>query len=153
MEGPCCDASVRLDLSGMKEGDVAGFGAFNGHSALLSVRCENGKKYLVRHNAVVNFQKDSKIIASVDDEEEERLELPGDEVYLLINADFRRGRDVASCQWSADGKNWNNIGRDYRMRYDFTRLFMGQRYAIYNYATRTPGGYIDVDSFDYHRYE
>lgn len=153
MEGPCCDASVRLDLSGMKEGDVAGFGAFNGHSALLSVRYENGKKYLVRHNAVVNFQKDSKIIASVDDEEEERLELPGDEVYLLINADFRRGRDVASCQWSADGKNWNNIGRDYRMRYDFTRLFMGQRYAIYNYATRTPGGYIDVDSFDYHRYE
>lgn len=153
MEGPCCDASVRLDLSGMKDGDVAGFGAFNGHSALLSVRCENGKKYLVRHNAVVNFQKDSKIIASVDDEEEERLELPGDEVYLLINADFRRGRDVASCQWSADGRNWNNIGRDYRMRYDFTRLFMGQRYAIYNYATRTPGGYIDVDSFDYHRYE
>ena len=38
------------------------------------------------------------------------------------------------------------------MRYDYTRLFMGQRYAIFNYATAAPGGYVDVDSFDYRCY-
>ena len=47
------------------------------------------------------------------------------------------------------GKNWKQIGREYKMRFDYTRLFMGTRFAIYNYATTTPGGYIDVDWFDY----
>ena len=153
MEGPACDGSLHPDLSNMKDGDVAGFGAFNGHSALLSVKAENGKKYLVRHNTVVNFKPDSKIISHVDDVEEERIEIPSDEIYLKILADFRLGRDVASCQWSSDGKDWKTIGNDYRMRYDYTRLFMGQRFAIYNYATKTPGGYVDVDSFDYHCYK
>lgn len=152
MEGPACDGTVRLDLSNMKDGDVAGFGAFNGHSALMSVKCENGEKYLVRHNTVVNFVPDTKNISSVDDVEEERVALDGNEIWLRIMADFRLGRDVASFQWSNDGRNWKTIGGDYRMRYDFQRLFMGQRYAIYNYATKTPGGYIDVDSFDYHCY-
>ena len=35
------------------------------------------------------------------------------------------------------------------MRYDYTRLFMGSRFAIYNYATATRGGYVDIDRFDY----
>ena len=35
------------------------------------------------------------------------------------------------------------------MRFDHTRLFMGTRYAIFNYATRQSGGYIDIDYFAY----
>ena len=35
------------------------------------------------------------------------------------------------------------------MQYDYRRLFMGTRIAIYNYATKAAGGYIDVDSFEY----
>ena len=30
-----------------------------------------------------------------------------------------------------------------------TGLFMGSKFAIFNYATRSVGGYVDVDSFDY----
>ncbi len=152
MEGPCCDGTVRLDLSNMKDGDVAGFGAFNGHSTLLSVRNSGGKKSLVKHNTVVNFKEGTKVIDTVDNVDEEIVDLPGDEVYLRIGADFRLGRDVASCQYSTDGRNWRNIGKDYRMTYDYRRLFMGQRFAIYNYATKAEGGYIDVDFFDYKRY-
>lgn len=152
MEGPCCDGSVHLDLSHMRDGDVAGLAAFNGHSTILSVAMRDGRKYLVKHNTVVNFERDSKVIKSVDNEIEEEVELHSDDIWLRIGADFRLGRDVASCSYSTDGRNWRNIGRDYRMRYDYTRLFMGQRYAIFNYATAAPGGYVDVDSFDYRCY-
>mgnify|MGYP001025745751 FL=1 len=39
------------------------------------------------------------------------------------------------------------------MRFDFTRLFMGTRYAIFNYATKAAGGYVDINKFVYHKAE
>ncbi len=153
MEGPGCVGSVCLDLSGMKDGDVAGFGAFNGHSTLLSVRMTDGRKSLVKHNAEVSFHPGSKVIMAVDNEDEESVSLKSDKLYLRIKGDFRLGRDRAVCQYSTDGKSWSDIGKEYQMKYDYRLLFMGQRFAIYNYSTTSvPGGYIDVDSFDYHRY-
>lgn len=153
MEGPCCDGTVRLDLSHMADGDVAGFGAFNGHSTLMSVRNEGGRKRLVKHNTIVNFKQGSKTIDTVENVDEEAVELNGDDLYLRIGADFRLGRDVATCQYSTDGVTWHSIGKEYKMTYDYRRLFMGQRFAIYNYATTTPGGYVDVDYFTYNRYK
>lgn len=152
MEGPGCEGSVCLDLSGMKNGDVAGFGAFNGHSTLLSVRMENGRKSLVKHNTLVSFHPGSKVIMAVDNDDEECVELKGDRIYLRVTGDFRLGRDKAVCHYSTDGKTWMPIGKEYQMTYDYRLLFMGQRFAIYNYTTGTEtGGYVDVDSFDYHR--
>ena len=55
MEGPKCKATVSLDISNMKDGDVAGFSAFNGHSGLLSVVKEGDAKRLVMSTNVVNF--------------------------------------------------------------------------------------------------
>lgn len=46
MEGPACRGVVALDLAGMKDGDVAGFAAFNGDSGVLAVECRDGRKYL-----------------------------------------------------------------------------------------------------------
>jgi hypothetical protein len=37
------------------------------------------------------------------------------------------------------------------MKYDYKRLFMGTRYAIFCYATKNTGGYVDVDWFHYSR--
>ncbi len=151
MEGPRCEGVVKLDLSGMADGDVAGFGAFNGHSALLSVRNDGGKKTLVYHNTVVNFVKDSKVIKDVENKDIATVPLQGDELYLRINADFRPGTDIARFAYSLDGNNWTDVADGYKMRYDWSRLFMGTRFAIYNYATKQPGGHIDVDYFAYNR--
>lgn len=43
MSGPKCSGVVAMDVSKMKEGDVAGFSAFNGLSGVLAVVMENGK--------------------------------------------------------------------------------------------------------------
>ena len=151
MEGPRCEGVVKLDLAGMADGDVAGFGAFNGHSALLSVRNDGGKKSLVYHNAVVNFKKDTKVINDVENTDMVTVPLEGDELYLRISADFRPGTDIARFAYSLNGNDWTDIPDEYKMRYDWSRLFMGTRFAIYNYATKQPGGYVDVDYFAYDR--
>ena len=77
-------------------------------------------------------------------------------VWLRIDGDFRPGerggRDAANFFYSLDGDHWTQIGtRDYRMVFDYRRFFMGSKFAIFNYATKKAGGYIDVDCFDYKR--
>lgn len=47
MSAPKCSGTVAMDVSKMKDGDVAGFTAFNGLSGVLAVVKENGKKHLV----------------------------------------------------------------------------------------------------------
>lgn len=151
MEGPECNGAVEIDVSHMKDGDVAGFGAFNGHSGLLSIEKNNGKTELVMHTNVVKMERRTKNVLGVDNEEIQRVALNSPVVMLRINADFRPGRDIARFAYSTDGKSWNEIGRDFKMRFDYQRLFMGTRFAIYNYATCEKGGYVDVDYFNYER--
>lgn len=47
---------------------------------------------------------------------------------------------------SWDGKNWMDSRQDTEMRYTL-KIFTGNRFAIFNYATRQNGGYVDVDWF------
>jgi hypothetical protein len=35
------------------------------------------------------------------------------------------------------------------MRFDYRRLFMGTKFAIFNYATKQSGGWVDADDFRY----
>ena len=151
MEGPACTGEVCIDFSGMRDGDRAGFAAFNGHSGLLTVARDGRRTELRMSTAVVNFDGREKRIAGVDEEVQERVRLKGGRVWLRIDADFRLGRDVAAFYYSADGRDWRRIGADFKMRYDYTRMFMGTRYAVFNYATRQAGGHVDVDFFRYER--
>ena len=96
----------------------------------------------------------AKAVESVDEEVRERVELPsalrrGTPLRLRIDGDFRPGRDTARFFFSTDGNAWTPIGDEFRMRFDWQRLFMGTRYALFCYATRRLSGYVDVDKFQY----
>ena len=151
MEGPKCKGVVSFDLSQMKDGDIAGLAAFNGHSGLLSVTKEGDRKYIAMSTNIVEFSDKEKNILEVEVEEKERVILNEDHIYLRIDCDFNLNRDIATFYYSVDNKQWTKIGSDYKMRFDYRKLFMGTRFAIFNYATKETGGYIDIDSFDYKR--
>ena len=74
-------------------------------------------------------------------------------VYLRVDADFRLKRDIAEFYYSTDGKDWTKIGSDFKMRFDYRKLFMGTKFGIFNYATKSAGGYVDVDYFRYEKAE
>lgn len=151
MEGPECTASISLDATHMKDGDVAGFSAFNGDAGLLSVVKEGDRKFLVMSAESVSLRDSDKAVTAVDAKTEARVELLQDKVYLRIDADFRLNRDIARFYYSLDNKEWKRIGPDFKMIFDYRRFFMGTKYAIYNYATKTTGGYVDIDFFKYKR--
>ena len=151
MEGPKSRGVVAIDLKGMKDGDVAGFSAFNGDSGVLSIVKEGKKKYIVFSTNSVSLDNKTKAITDVKKEEKKRIFLNSDKVFLRIDADFNLGKDLANFSYSTDQKNWTEMAKDYKMIFDYRRLFMGSKFAIFNYATKNLGGYIDVDFFDYKR--
>lgn len=148
-EGPKCSASVELFTAHMKDGDIAGIAAFNGHSGVISISKENGKTWLTVTNETVNLTDKEHLVTSVNIEEKVRVSLDKRHVYLRIDGDFNVGKDIATFYYSLNGKTWNPVGGDFLMKYDYMRLFMGTRYAIFNYATKTTGGYVEFDNFDY----
>ena len=42
---------------------------------------------------------------------------------------------------------------EFKMKFDYRRLFMGTRYALFNYATKQPGGHVDIEKFVYKKEE
>ena len=77
------------------------------------------------------------------------MKIKGKRIELRIDADFNPGKDMATFFYKTGNGEWKPIGKPYKMRFDYRRLFMGTRYAIFNYATKQGGGYVDVDNFDY----
>ena len=149
MTGPKSTGTVCMDISKMKDGDVAGLSAFNGHSAIMALKKEGNKTYLYLTNAVVDMDDRTKKVTNVDEKEIAKVEINTKVVYLRINTDFNLHQDLATFSYSTDNKNWKEIGQPYRMQFDFRRFFMGTRFAIFNYATKSNGGYVDVDYFNY----
>ena len=149
MMGPKCSATVTLDASHLKNGDCAGFAAFNGHSGVLTVKREKGKYYLEMSEQLVNLGRRDKEVESVEEKVVERVSLSSPVVHLRIDGDFHPRTDKAALYYSSDGEQWTKIGSDYQMRFDWQRLFMGTRYALFCYSTQRLGGYADFDSFDF----
>ena len=128
--GPESVASTALDVTGMKDGDVAGLGLLAEHWGFVGVKKEDGAAAIVMVNA--------------NQGEVARVPLDRAVVHLRTEADFRNQTDRAVFSYSLDGVRWLPIGDTLRMRYTLGH-FMGYRFALFTYATRTPGGWADFD--------
>jgi len=150
MEGPKCSGMVSIDFSKMKDGDVAGFSAFNGLSGLLSVIMDGDKKFLTMSTNNVNLDNEKgKLITGVQVVEKARMELTKNIIYMRVDCDFNKGKDLANFYYSFDNKTWTPFGTEFKMRFEYLKLFMGTKFAIFNYATKALGGYVDVDFFKF----
>ena len=155
MEGPTCSGIVSFDLSHMKDGDCAGFCAFNGDSGVLTVKKRGSRLTLEMSEQSVALTDREKAVTKVDERVVQSITLNArqQKLWLRIDADFQPGHgDKATFYYSLDGDHWTATGTEgYRMVFDYRRFFMGSKFAIFNYATRQSGGYVDVDYFHYSR--
>ncbi len=133
--GPKCVGETKINVSKMKEGDVAGLMLLQVKYAFAGVRYENGEKYIVMVNAGADKPG-----------EEIKIPLKGKYVYFKATCDFTNMRDMADFYYSIDGKKWNKIGTPLHMKYTLPH-FMGYRYGLFSYATKNTGGYVDFDYF------
>ncbi|GKH12828.1 glycoside hydrolase family 43 protein [Bacteroides uniformis] len=132
-EGPKCSGVVSLDLTNMKDGDCAGLAAFCSEPGTLTVTQEGGKKYLLMTDRGV---------------EKARVEINQNQLYLKMDCDFTT--DDALFSYSLDDREWVQLGDKFHMIFSMAH-FTGNKFAIFNYATRETGGYVDVDFFRYNK--
>jgi beta-xylosidase len=133
--GPECSGSVALDVSQMKNGDFAGLAAFQKNYGFVGVKMAGGAKSIMMMNA-----------GNGSPEEVAGVPLTHPTVHLKITMDFRDRADKAHFFYSLDGKQWRAIGTPLQMTYTIPH-FMGYRFALFNYATETAGGFVDFDYF------
>jgi beta-xylosidase len=136
--GPVSSAQIKVDVSGMKNGDRAGLALFTAKYGLIEVRMDDGVKTLVMMNS--SSTTNHTVVATYP--------LTKDVVYLKADADFRDQVDRGTFYYSFDGEHWTQLGNTLQMVYSINNHFMGYRFALYNYATKELGGYVD---FDYYR--
>lgn len=142
--GPTCSDTITIDASKIKDGDCVGLSALNGDAALLTLKKEGSKYFLVFTEENVRLSDAKKEITAVDRKEIARIPLASSKVKdirMVMNCDFNPGRDMATFSYSIDkGKTWQSVGNEYKMIFDYRRLFMGTRYAAFYYATKQLGG-------------
>lgn len=134
--GPQSSAQISMETAGIKDGDYAGLGALQARYGFVGVTKSNGNK------AIVMVDNTSGVPQEII-----RIGLYQNRVYLKIEMDFRNQIDQAKFYYSLDGSSWTVIGSTLRMTYDL-KHFMGYRFALFNYASQSSGGYVD---FDYYR--
>ena len=135
--GPHSSATTRIDVSGMKDGDWAGLSAFQKNYGFVGVKMTDSARSLVMVSADADKPEE---IASIP--------LTGNTVHLKVDCDFEPAPELARFSYSLDGKSWTAIGRPSRLTYSYPKHFMGYRYGLFFYSTKTAGGRVD---FDYYR--
>jgi len=133
--GPQCHGSIRLDISGLQEGDAAGLALFQQKYGWVGVKMTQGEKSLVMVSAESGRM-----------DEKERLSLNQSVIYLLAACDFTDRKDEGYFYYSLDGKIWHPIGTQLKMEYTMPH-FMGYRFGLFYYSTLKPGGHADFDYF------
>ena len=132
--GPTCSGEVAIETNNMKSGDYTGLAAFQDDYGIIGVKKTDSGKYLIM--AINGGSGTPSEVASIA--------LYQDKLYLKISFNFLNCADKATFYYSLDGSAWTQFGSQLSMTYKLTH-FMGYRIALFNYATKSTGGYVDFD--------
>ncbi|MEW9534678.1 hypothetical protein, partial [Microbispora sp. NPDC049125] len=143
--GPSSTATVQMDISQMKDGDRAGLAMLRDSSAWIGVKHDGTANRLVMVNGLT---MDGNWNTTGTGTEAASANLSGTRLWLRVNADIRPGSGrQARFSYSTDGVNFTGLGPAFTMG-NAWQFFMGYRYAIFNYATKSLGGSVGVSRFE-----
>lgn len=133
--GPVSAGVVAVDVSNLRDGDRAGLILLQKKFGWVGVKVEGNNKFILMVNG-----------ENAKPTEVQQLPLNQNKIYLKADCDFTNHTDKGYFYYSLDGKNWTQIGNTLQMAYTLPH-FMGQRFGLFNYATKTAGGSADFDFF------
>ncbi|MDR7188453.1 beta-xylosidase [Microbacterium sp. BE35] len=150
--GPRQSAETKLDISGMKNGDVAGLAAYNRGFSYVAVKRVNGV------NTVGVVHRGQPFAATIDQAAIETFVAgttanlgAATEVHLKADLDFANpaGQLWTTFFYSLDGVTWQQLGNRVGPQTLDGSLshFMGHRVGLFNYATQQAGGHVDFDHY------
>lgn len=146
VEGPVSIATIELDYSKMQNGDVAGLAALRDQSAWIGIKKANGATRVVMTNGV---NMNTSWTTTGKGNEVARADVSGGKIWLRVEANVRSdgGGGQARFSYSTDGARFTSLGDTLSMNKNW-QFFLGYRFGIFNYATQSLGGSVNVASFE-----
>ena len=123
-------ATTAMDIGHMAAGDVAGLCVFQDPYAYIAVKQTDAAQYLVMVNNGLT-------VDSVP------LQHPA-VLYLRTKASNISKKAV--FEYSFDNEKFTPLGNELAMRFNL-KIFTGNKFCLFNYATKETGGYVDFDWF------
>lgn len=122
-------ATIKMNIGHMQDGDCAGLAVFQKPFAFIGIKKSAGTMHLIQEtNGVDTFGP----------------VLTDSVIYLRAMVNYSNSKAVFS--YSLDNISYITIGSTLDMKYDMS-IFMGNRFALFNYPTVHTGGYVDIDWF------
>ena len=131
----CYDQTVptigitKMEVGKMKDGDIAGLAVFQNPYAFIAVKQENGNRTLIMVNNGVTIAE---------------TPMKGKKVFLRAIAS--NSTKNASFDYSYDNREFIQLGNELLMEFSL-KIFTGNKFGLFNYATKESGGYVDFDWF------
>jgi beta-xylosidase len=122
-------ALTKIEFAKMKDGDIAGLAVFQDPYAYIAVQKQNGAHMLIMVN-------NGRTVAM--------MPVTGGIVYLRTSASNVTKK--ATFAYSLDNKNFKQLGDELNMNFNL-KIFTGNKFCLFNYATQESGGYVDFDWF------
>lgn len=122
-------ATSKIELDSMKNGDLAGIAVFQNPYAFIGIKKIDGAQYVVMVNNGITIDSVAVNISTI---------------YLRASAYY--GTSKASFAYSFDNRSFKKLGNDLAMQFSLS-IFTGNKFCLFNYATITTGGFVDVDWF------
>lgn len=133
VQGPSSEGTVELDVSGMKDGNVAGFGIFEFPYAYVAVEQSGGRKKIVMCN-------DGEEIEAIDNFSRDKIWIRA----RVMDVNFR-----AVFYYSLDGERFIPIGNELNMGLGL--VWTANRFALFNFS-RTKDGENGCADFNWFRF-
>ena len=164
--GVKCCGTVIIDVSNMQNGDFAGLAALQEDYGFIGVKMVDNKKSLI----MASFPNTTEVeIIPIGEnrenrenhenhEKHEKSEINEQKIHLKVDFNFATAAnaenlanlanltDTAEFYYSPCGKQWQKLGKTLKLSYKLSH-FTGYRFALFNYATKTTGGYVDFSHF------
>ncbi|KAB5515348.1 concanavalin A-like lectin/glucanase domain-containing protein, partial [Coniochaeta sp. 2T2.1] len=144
--GPKSSATIELDYSAMKDGDKAGLATFLYDAAWIGISMTSCGATLQMVDNIIMNGTDGWHTGTTGDVVASIKVSPKGSVWLRAKADITRDPAHSAFSYSTDGINFSGLGSVHHM--DNEQLFfVGERYGVFNYATKSLSGKVIVKSF------
>ena len=143
-------AEVTVDVSGIYDGDFAGFCALEGEYSFIALTKINGKIQLVRAEHKVSYVPWA---MGVFDENSpdiiEQVDFSSSVIRFKIDFDLTKEKQTAVFSYYDESKKrFVEFGKPSKLRYTLDQ-FVGVRFALFNYSTQQTGGIAVFSDFKY----
>jgi beta-xylosidase len=143
--GPQSTGTVELDVTNMKDGDVAGLALFRQTTAYVAVKKSGGTSKISLVTGATLGTSDWNTTSTGT--ESATATFSGTTVWFLASIDVNPGSGKqGKFSYSTDGTTFTAIGSGFTLNNSW-EFYPGYRFGILNFATTALGGSVKVKSF------